>query len=219
MRRAPRVSDHLLAILYSPHVPQSFAPCMAEGRAISGRGADARPGRVHRTVSVASTRWRPRSSGMRSTKACFYTSFILALTLNVVAVVEGIWRFRHLGHQRAQSHPLVVMTAVPGVLAFAVRVGVPAISRLGGSAVNCRGSSMPRCRCSSCYRFAMTLRSRFIAYSRPASWCAQHQYALARKTLTVIAVLPAAALLASLIRQRDMTLGSIVTARHSSIRR
>lgn len=144
----------------------------------------------------------------------FYTSFMLALMLNVAAIVEGTWRFRGIADVNERNRiRLVVMTTVPGVLAYAVRVGVPALSRLGGTAVELPWALDAALQVFVLLpAFALTYAVAVHRVLAPRLVVRRSiQYALARKTLTIIAVLPAAALLASLVRQRDMTLGDIVT--------
>jgi len=64
----------------------------------------------------------------------FYGSFAAALALNVAAVVEGVHRYRvnHDANERRRIR-MAVYTGVPGVLAYAVKDGVPIVAQLFGA--------------------------------------------------------------------------------------
>ncbi len=147
-------------------------------------------------------------------ESVYVGSFVASLAFNVLTIVEGMWRFNRITDVNERNRiRIVVLTAVPGVLAYAIRVGVPAIARLQGShaelpwvvdALLQALVLLPAFGLTYAVAVHRVLAPRLVVRR-------SIQYALARNTLTVVAVLPAAALVASLVKQREMTLGAIVT--------
>ena len=64
----------------------------------------------------------------------YFAAFAAALGINVLAVIEGSYRYRfnHSGNERRRIR-MALYTAVPGVLAYAVRDGVPIVASLVGA--------------------------------------------------------------------------------------
>jgi len=143
----------------------------------------------------------------------FDASFAIALALNVAIVVEGIGRYRsNTDVNERRRIQIIVFTYVPAVFAYAVKVGVPLLSSLAGSPTQLPG-------------LIETLLQIIIlvpAFTLPYAVAVKHvfsprtvlrrslQYALARRTLSIMIVLPIAALAFALIRERDRPLGDIV---------
>jgi hypothetical protein len=144
----------------------------------------------------------------------YFGSFAAALGVNVLAIGEGILRYRRNPDAAERRRiRIVVWTAVPGVFAYAIKEGLPIVALL------LTGSEL---------RFGWLLRALLqVLVLLPAFGLtvavAVHrvlaprvvlrrsiQYALARNTLTLLTLLPVAALAVSLITQRDMTIGMII---------
>jgi hypothetical protein len=140
-------------------------------------------------------------------------SFAAALGVNLLAVAEGVYRYRfnHDVNERRRIR-MAVYTGVPGVTAYAMKDGVPIVAMLAGFAP-------PRYPTSLLVILqALVLLPAFgLAYAVGVSRVlgprvvlrTSLQYALARKTLTAVAVLPGMALALSLVRDRGRTLGDI----------
>ncbi|MGH9383646.1 MAG: protein kinase domain-containing protein, partial [Vicinamibacterales bacterium] len=143
----------------------------------------------------------------------FDASFAAALGANLLIVAEGIRRYRmNEDPNERRRIQFVVFTGVPAVFAYAVKVGVPMLSGLAGEPVRLAWPVeatlqavvlLPAIGLS----YAVAVRHVFS----PRTVLRQGlQYALARKTLTVLVLLPILALVASLIQQRDQPLGTII---------
>jgi hypothetical protein len=143
----------------------------------------------------------------------FDASFAVALAANVLIVVEGIYRYRTaLDAAERRRIQLVVYTGVPAVFAYAVKAGVPLVSSLAGQPV-----ALP-------WMIEGVLQAVVLlpAFALPYAVAVKHvfsprtvlrrslQYALARRTLSILIVLPLAALAASLISERDRPLADII---------
>ena len=79
----------------------------------------------------------------------FYASFAAALGINVLAVIEGVhrYRFNHEANERRRIR-MALYTGVPGVLAYAVKDGIPIVTRLaGGVPPTCPRRSRSCCSC------------------------------------------------------------------------
>jgi GAF domain-containing protein len=148
----------------------------------------------------------------------FYGSFAAALGLNVAAIIEGIYRYRfnHDANERRRIR-MAVYTAVPGVLAYAVRDGVPIVASLTGTQPPVYPAA------ASIVLHALVLLPAFgLVYAVGVARVLgprvvlrrSLQYALANRSLTVLTILPGIALLVSLFRHRDQTL--VELARSSS---
>jgi eukaryotic-like serine/threonine-protein kinase len=143
----------------------------------------------------------------------FDASFALALAANVAIVVEGIYRYRTtLEATERRRIQIVVYTGVAAVFAYALKTGVPMVLSLAG-----RSFQWP-------WLIEALLQAIVLlpALSLPYAVAIKHvfsprtvlrrslQYALARKTLSFVVLLPMAALALSLFTQRDRPLAEIV---------
>jgi eukaryotic-like serine/threonine-protein kinase len=141
------------------------------------------------------------------------TSFAVALAANVAIVIEGVHRYRTVVDPTERRRiQIVVYTGVPAVFAYAIKTGVPLVTTLAGHPVD-----VP-------WLLEGVLQAIILlpALSLPYAVAVKHvfsprtvlrssvQYALARRTLSVLVVLPLAALLVSLVRERDRPLADIV---------
>jgi hypothetical protein len=145
----------------------------------------------------------------------YYAAFAAALALNVAVVAEGSYRysFNHDANERRRIR-MALYTAVPGVLAYVVRDGVPIIATLvGREAPNYPDALqvildalvlLPAFGLVYAVGVAHVLGPRVVLRR-------SLQYALANRTLTVLIFLPAIALILSLVRERDRTLADIAT--------
>ncbi len=146
----------------------------------------------------------------------FYAAFATALAINVLAVVEGAYRYRfnHDANERRRIR-MALYTAVPGVLAYAVRDGIPIVAQLfnvdgpeyrGVTRVILDGLVLlPAFGLVYAVGVAHVLGPRVVLRR-------SLQYALANRTLTLLIFLPAIALGVSLVRERDRTLADIATS-------
>jgi hypothetical protein len=145
----------------------------------------------------------------------FYAAFAIALGINVLAVLEGVYRygFNHNANERRRIR-MALYTAVPGVLAYAVRDGVPIVASLAGRASPEYPAGLlilldllvllPAFGLVYAVGVAHVLGPRVVLRR-------SLQYALANKSLTVLMFLPATALTISLVRDRDQSLARIVS--------
>jgi eukaryotic-like serine/threonine-protein kinase len=147
--------------------------------------------------------------------AVYFAAFACALGINVLAVVEGTYRYRfnHNANERRRIR-MALYTAVPGVLAYVVRDGVPIVASLAGrdgpeyaGAVKATLDVLvllPAFGLVYAVGVANVLGPRVVLRR-------SLQYALASRTLTALTVLPAIALVFSLFQERDRKLAEIVT--------
>jgi predicted Ser/Thr protein kinase len=143
----------------------------------------------------------------------FDAAFAVALAANVLIVIEGVHRYRTLvdaGERRRIQ--IVVYTGVPAVLAYAIKAGAPLVAALAG-----RAFTWP-------WVLEGVLQGIVLlpAFALPYAVAVKHvfsprtvlrsslQYALARRTLSVLILLPVVALAVSLISQRERALGDII---------
>jgi hypothetical protein len=145
----------------------------------------------------------------------FYSAFAIALSINVLAVIEGAYRygFNHNANERRRIR-MALYTAVPGVLAYAVRDGIPIVASL-------IGVDPPRFPAPLLILLdGMVLLPAFgLVYAVGVAHVLgprvvlrrSLQYALANKTLTLLIFLPAIALLLSLVNERERTLSQIAS--------
>lgn len=146
----------------------------------------------------------------------YFSSFALAIAMNVAVMVEGVHRFRTNQDQKERRRIAIsVMTIVPGVLAFAIKEGVPGVGAVFG-----RDWTLPWWLTLALQivillpAFGLTYAVAVHRVFAPATVIRRSvQYALARKTLAVLAMLPAIALVASFVKNRDMTIGMLVSGR------
>ena len=147
----------------------------------------------------------------------YFTSFALALAINVFALFEGVRRYNlfHDANERRRVR-MAVYTAVPGVIGYAIKDGVPIVAMLAGA-------GMPRFPWPVvAFLQALVLLPAFgltyaVGVARvlgPALVIRRSlQYALANRALAFLTLLPAAALVYVLLRKNlveILTSGSIV---------
>jgi eukaryotic-like serine/threonine-protein kinase len=146
----------------------------------------------------------------------YYSAFAVALAINVLAVAEGSYRykFNHHANERRRIR-MALYTTIPGVLAYAVRDGGPIVSTLAGVDAPQYPAAL------SVLLDALVLLPAFsLVYTIGVAQVLgprvvlrrSLQYALASRTLSVLVVLPIAALVLSLIRERNRTLAEIATS-------
>jgi eukaryotic-like serine/threonine-protein kinase len=145
----------------------------------------------------------------------YFAAFACALGLNVLAVLEGSFRYR-LNHNAAERRRIraALYTTVPGVLAYAVRDGVPIVAAL----LRTEGPEY-----SGAVRAVLDILVLLPAFGLVYAVGVAHvlgprivlrrslQYALASRTLTMLTVLPSIALTLSLFNARNRTLADIAT--------
>ncbi|HXW08354.1 MAG TPA: protein kinase [Vicinamibacterales bacterium] len=147
----------------------------------------------------------------------YFASFAIALGINVLAVLEGIYRYRfnHDANERRRIR-MAVYTTVPGVFAYAVRDGTPVVAGLFGAPAPVFPAPvalvlgalvlMPAFGLVYAVGVARVLGPRVVLRR-------SLQYALASRTLSVVAMLPAAALAVALVQDRHRTIGEIASGR------
>jgi eukaryotic-like serine/threonine-protein kinase len=152
--------------------------------------------------------------------AAYYGSFAAALALNIAAVGEGVYRYRfnHDANERRRIR-MAIYTTVPGVLAYAVKDGAPILFGLTGRTppqyplplfVVLQGLVLlPTFGLVYAIGVARVLGPRVVLRR-------SLQYAFASRTLTILGALPLIGLAASLVRDRNRTLGEIA-ARGSGV--
>ncbi len=144
----------------------------------------------------------------------FEASFALCLAVNVLIVVEGINRYRtNPDADERRRIQIVVFTGVPAVFAYALKTGIPLLLGLMGRPVELWWPI-------EAFLQAIVL---LPAFGLPYAVAVRHvfsprtvlrrslQYAFARQTLAVLVALPALALVASLVQQRDQSIAMIIS--------
>jgi eukaryotic-like serine/threonine-protein kinase len=159
--------------------------------------------------------WDARHPGV------FYGSFAAALLINVLAVVEGVhrYRFNHSANERRRIR-MALYTGAPGVLAYAIKDGVPIVALLAGARVPAWPWTLnlllqlvvllPAFGLVYAVGVARVLGPRLVLRR-------SLQYALATRTLTVIAILPAVALVVSLARNPEARIRDIATSAYPAL--
>lgn len=149
--------------------------------------------------------------------AAYYGSFAVALAINVLAIAEGIYRYRfnHDANERRRIR-MALYTAVPGVLAYAIRNGLPVVAGLAGQAPLPIPPSV-----NTVLHVLVLLPALGLVYAVGVERVLgprvvlrrSLQYALASRSMTLVALLPAIPLAIMLVRDREMTLGTVVATR------
>ena len=147
----------------------------------------------------------------------YFASFAVALGINVFALVEGVYRynFNHDANERRRIR-MAVYTAVPGVIGYAVKDGVPIVAMLAGARAPVFAWPL-----MAFLQFLVLLPAFGLPYAvgvarvlGPALVIRRSlQYALANRALAVLPLLPAAALVYALLQQNLIQIlnsGSIV---------
>ena len=145
----------------------------------------------------------------------FYTSAAAGLAINLLALVDGTRRYRlnHDANERRRIR-MALYTAVPGVLAYALKDGVAIAAGAAGAAAPVYPLPivvflhllvlMPAFGLVYAVGVGRVLGPRTVLRK-------SLQYALASRTLTVVALLPSAALALSLLRDRELTIREVAT--------
>jgi predicted Ser/Thr protein kinase len=146
----------------------------------------------------------------------YYASFAAALGINVAALVEGVYRYR-VNHDRSERRRIrmAIYTAVPGILAYALKDGLPIVAGLTGFTPVVYPTAavvvlqalvlLPAFGLVYAVGVARVLGPRVVLRR-------SLQYALASRTLTVVAILPSLALALWLASDRDMKVRDIATS-------
>jgi eukaryotic-like serine/threonine-protein kinase len=143
----------------------------------------------------------------------YYGSFSIALTINILAIVEGVhrYRFNHDANERRRIR-MAVYTSVPGVLAYAIKDGAPIVAQLVSW-------NLPAF--SPSFRMLLNALILLPAFGLVYAVGVQRvlgprvvlrrslQYALAARSMTLVAILPAVPVVLMLFRDRAMTIGDI----------
>jgi hypothetical protein len=147
--------------------------------------------------------------------AVYNASFAAALAVNGLAVAESVYRYRvnRDANQRRRMR-MAIYTTAPGVIAYALKDGIPIVAVLNGGVAPQYPTAvyvllqalvlLPTFGLAYAIGVARVLGPRVVLRR-------SLQYALARKTLSAMAVLPALALSLSLIRDRRLTIAEIFT--------
>jgi GAF domain-containing protein len=169
------------------------------------------------SLFLAGADWaRPGAVWDATHPTLFYASFAAALGINVLTVIEGIhrYRFNHDASQRRRIR-MALYTGVPGVLAYAIKDGVPIVSRFAGGSIVAWPSSLdlllhvlmltPAFGLVYAIGVARVLGPRVVLRR-------SLQYALAKRTLTALTILPAAALVVSLALDPQARIRDVLTS-------
>ena len=145
----------------------------------------------------------------------YHAAFAMALAINVAALVEGVYRYRlnHDANERRRIR-MAVYTAVPGIAAYAVKEGLPTLARLAGLEwVYSPGAATILQGLVLLPAFGLVYSVGVERVLGPRVVLRRSlQYALARRTLTIAAFLPALALLWWLASDREMRVRDIATS-------
>jgi GAF domain-containing protein len=148
--------------------------------------------------------------------AVYAISFASAMSINLAIIVEGVFRYRanHDADQRRRIR-MAVYTAVPGVTAFAIKDGIPIVALFSGMTAPRYPTALlvvlqalvilPTFGLVYAVGVYRVLGPRVVLRK-------SLQYALASRTLAILGLLPASALVVSLVRDRSRTLGDIFTS-------
>jgi GAF domain-containing protein len=156
-----------------------------------------------------------------SRPAVFYGSFAAALAINIIAVAEGIhrYRFNHDANERRRIR-MALYTGVPGVLAYAVKDGLPIAALLAGVAL----PALPR-PVETMLQVLILLPGFGLVYAVGVARVLgprivlrrSLQYALANRTLSMLALLPAAALVLAVARNPEAPIRTILTSGYMAL--
>ena len=145
----------------------------------------------------------------------FYASAAGAMLLNVLAIFEGVFRYRSNpdANERRRVR-MALYTAVPGVLAYTLKDGASIIASAADRAAP--AYPWPVLVILQIFvlfpAFGLVYAVGVARVLGPRTVLRRSlQYALASRTLTALTLIPAAALLFSLLRDRDLTIREVVT--------
>jgi predicted Ser/Thr protein kinase/GAF domain-containing protein len=149
--------------------------------------------------------------------ALFFVNFAVGLMLNMAVMGKTVARFRGIEDPNDRRKlALAVQTAVVGMLAYAVLAGAPAVSVVltGAAFAWPWWLALPLYLISALPALGLTYAVVVHRVLSPHNVLRRSlQYALARRTLAVAAVLPAVLLVVSLVEQRNRSLAEIVGGR------
>jgi tRNA A-37 threonylcarbamoyl transferase component Bud32 len=145
----------------------------------------------------------------------FYASAAVAMLVNLLVLIEGVFRYRwnRDGNERRRVR-MALYTAVPGVLAYTVKDGASILASVTDTvapaypwpvlAVLQVFVLLPAFGLVYAVGVARVLGPRTVLRR-------SLQYALASRTLSVLTLIPAAALVFSLLRDRELTIREVAT--------
>ena len=145
----------------------------------------------------------------------YSASFSVALAINLAVIVEGVGRYRsNRDANERRRIRMAVYTAVPGVLAYAIKQGVPVAAQLLSWKV-----ARPNPGWDVLLQALILLPAFGLVYAVGVQRVLgprvvlrrSLQYALATRSMTVLALLPAVPLVVMLVGDRGMTIGDIAT--------
>ena len=147
----------------------------------------------------------------------YYGSFALALGINVLALAEGVYRYQSNDDANERRRiRMAVYTAVPGVIGYAIKDGVPIVASLVGAPIPSYSTPV-----IAGLQFMVLLPAFGLTYAvgvarvlGPALVLRRSlQYALANRALAVLTILPGAALVYALLTKnlvQIVTSGSVI---------
>ena len=145
----------------------------------------------------------------------FYASAAGAMVLNLLVLIEGVVRYRSNpdANERRRVR-MALYTAVPGVLAYTVKDGASIAASVTGTPAPVY--SWPVLAILQIFvllpAFGLVYAVGVARVLGPRTVLRRSlQYALASRTLTVLTLIPSAALLFSLLRDRELTIREVVT--------
>jgi serine/threonine-protein kinase len=151
----------------------------------------------------------------------FYASFAAALSLNVAAIAEGVYRYRfnHDANERRRIR-MAVYTAVPGVLAYAIYDGWPVVAQLTNA-----GSPRFPAWVSVLLQTLVLLPAFGLVYAvgvqrvlGPRMVLRRSlQYALAARTLSIVAFVPVIPIVVEIARNPDAKLRDAATGVYAGL--
>ncbi|MEO6213717.1 MAG: protein kinase, partial [Vicinamibacterales bacterium] len=161
------------------------------------------------TAAAGAARWDAAHPGV------FYSSFAVALGLNLLAIGEGVYRYRFNNDANERRRiRMAVYTAVPGVVAYAIKDGAPMVSLLFGGPVPAFPAGV-----AIVLQVVVLLPAFGLVYAVGVERVLgprvvlrrSLQYALANRTLKILPLLPFGALILTLMRHKDQTIAQAAT--------
>jgi tRNA A-37 threonylcarbamoyl transferase component Bud32 len=145
----------------------------------------------------------------------FYASAALAMLINLLVLIEGVFRYRwnHDANERRRIR-MALYTAVPGVLAYTLKDGASILASVTDTAPPVYPWPV-----LAALQIFVLLPAFGLVYAvgvarvlGPRTVLRKSlQYALARRTLTVVTLIPVVALVYSLQRDRESTIRDLAT--------
>ncbi|MGB2715873.1 MAG: protein kinase [Vicinamibacterales bacterium] len=145
----------------------------------------------------------------------FYASAAGAMVLNLLVLIEGVFRYRwnHDANERRRVR-MALYTAVPGVLAYTVKDGASIFASVTDTPAPIY--SWPVLAILQMFvllpAFGLVYAVGVARVLGPRTVLRRSlQYALASRSLTLLTLIPSAALIFSLLRDRELTIREVVT--------